>query len=212
MRRNLRRLALGIIAVLVVGNVAILAAFLATRLREPEPTLAINGINNARVVDDKLWRGDAPGVEGYRALADRNVSTVVDLRAERDLDVPSAVLDEVGIERVHIPIRDGQTPDAAQAAQFVDVVRQADGLVYVHCGAGVGRTGVMSATYLVAEGETSSWQALSRNLAVGPPSFEQIVYAASLDGGGESEQPPDWVSGVSRLFDGPRRIWSVIRA
>lgn len=203
---------LGIIGVLVAGNVAIMAAFLASRLREPEPTLAINGIHNARVVDAKLWRGDAPAVEGYRELADRDVSTVVDLRAERDLDVPTAVLDEVGIELVRIPIRDGQTPNAEQAAQFVDVVRQAEGGVYVHCGAGVGRTGVMAATYLVAQGETSSWQALSRNLAVGPPSFEQIVYAISLDGVGDPEQPPVWVERVSRVFDGPRRIWSVIRA
>lgn len=81
---------------------------------------------------------------------------VVDLRAERDLNVPTAVLDDVGIELVRIPIRDGQTPNAEQAAQFVDVVPRG---VYVHCGAGVGRAGVMAATYLVAQGETSSWQA-----------------------------------------------------
>jgi hypothetical protein len=42
-------LVLGIIGVLVAGNVAIMAAFLASRLREPEPTLAING--NAASLD-----------------------------------------------------------------------------------------------------------------------------------------------------------------
>lgn len=211
-RRTLRRLALGLVGVLVAGNLTILAAFGATRLSEPEPELAIEGIHNVRMVDAKLWRGDAPSAEGYRGLAEREVTTVVDLRAERDLDVPTDLLDEVGIEWVHIPIRDGQTPAAGQAARFVDVVREADGLVYVHCGAGVGRAGAMAATYLVEEGETSSWEALGRNLAVGPPSFEQIVYAASLQDDHQPEQPSAWVEGVSRVFDGPRRIWSVLRS
>jgi hypothetical protein len=117
-------LVIGTVAVLVTGNLAILAASRLSRLREPEPTVSIDGIENVRVVDTKLWRGNAPSVEGYRGLAERGVSTVVDLRAERDLIVPSAVLDDIGIERVLIPIRDGQTPDPAQSARFMDVVRE----------------------------------------------------------------------------------------
>lgn len=196
------------IAVLMAGNAVILAAFLGLRLAEAQPELDLAGIHNERVVDAKLWRGDAPGEVGYRALAEQGVSRVIDLRAERNLHIPSGVLDEVGIERISLPIRDGQTPTAAQATRFVELVREADGLVYVHCGAGVGRAGTMAATYLVKEGG-SSWQALGRNLAVGPPSLEQIVYAASLDEQGETKQAPGWVEAMSRVFDGPRRWWSV---
>ena len=212
MRKNLRRLLVGASGVILVGNLVILAAFLVVRLSEPDPDLDVDGIRNVRAVDAKLWRGNAPSIEGYRELARREVSTVVDLRAERDLAIPSAVLEEVGIRRVHLPIRDGQTPNAAQAARFVEVVRQAEGRVFVHCGAGVGRTGVMSATYSVQTGATTPWAALGHNLAVGPPSFEQIVYAASLEDDGEVEQPPAWVQSVSRVFDGPRRLWSVLRS
>ncbi len=211
-RKNLRRLLVGASGVILAGNLVILAAFLVVRLSEPDPNLAVNGIRSVRAVDAKLWRGNAPSIEGYRELARRDVSTVVDLRAERDLVIPSAVLEELGIRRVHIPIRDGQTPDPAQAARFVEVVRQAEGRVFVHCGAGVGRTGVMSATYSVQTGGTTPWEALARNLAVGPPSLEQIVYAASLENDGEVEQPPTWVQSVSRLFDGPRRLWSGVRS
>ena len=212
MRKLLRRLSVGFFGLILAGNLLILAAFLVVRLSEPDPELEVDGIDNVRAVDEKLWRGNAPSIEGYQELAKREVSTVVDLRAERDLEIPSALLEEEGIERVHIPIRDGQTPDPAQAARFVEVVREAEGRVFVHCGAGVGRTGAMSATYLVESGQTSSWEALGRNLAVGPPSLEQIVYAASLEDDGEPEQPPRWVESVSRFFDGPRRLWSVLRS
>ena len=210
--RNVRRLLVATIGLLLAGNLLILAAFGVSRLREDDPRLSIDGIENVRAVDAKLWRGNAPTVEGYRELAERGVSTVVDLRAERDVVVASAVLDDVGIERVHIPIRDGQTPEPEEASRFMEVVRQAEGRVFVHCGAGVGRTGVMAATYLVEEGKAGSWEALGRNLAVGPPSLEQIVYAASLENDGDVEQPPGWVESVSRLFDGPRRLWSIIRS
>jgi hypothetical protein len=47
----------------------------------------------------------------------------------------------------------------------------------------------MAAAYLVRTGEESSAQAVRRNLAVGPPSIEQIYYALSL-GPGRPEQPP----------------------
>ena len=210
--RFLRRLLVGACGVILAGNLVILVAFLVVRLAEPDPDLDVSGVGNVRAVDAKLWRGNAPSIEGYRELARREVATVVDLRAERDLVIPSAVLEEVGIQRVHIPIRDGQTPEPAQAARFVEVVREAAGRVFVHCGAGVGRTGVMSATYSVQGGSTTPWEALGRNLAVGPPSLEQIVYAVSLEGDGEVEQPPRWVQSVSRLFDGPRRLWSVLRS
>lgn len=210
--RNVRRLLVATIGLLLAGNLVILAAFGVSRLREDDPRLSIDGIENVRAVDAKLWRGNAPSVEGYRQLAERGVSTVVDLRAERDVVVASAVLDDVGIDRVHIPIRDGQTPESDEVVRFMEVVRQAEGRVFVHCGAGVGRTGVMSATYLVEEGKASPWEALGRNLAVGPPSLEQIVYAASLENDGDVEQPPGWVESVSRLFDGPRRLWSIIRS
>src|SRR5690606_9583184 len=100
--------------------------------------------------DARVWRGRAPDAPAYAALAEAGVTDVVDLRAERDLDVPEALLDELGVARHHLPIRDGQTPDHADVQAFLAIVEQADGLVYVHCGAGVGRTGSMAAAYLLA--------------------------------------------------------------
>ncbi len=211
-RRTLWML-VGFVMIIATGNLGIAAAYGLVQLKAAEDGLDIPGVGHERVVDERLWRGDGPERRGYRELAARGVRTVVDLRAERHLDVPEELLDELDIERVHIPIRDGQTPTRAQVERFLEVMRTTDHIVYLHCGAGVGRTGVMAAAYLAATGQAGRWEALRRNLAIGPPSLEQIVYAASLEPGSDiARQPPRAVEIVSRLFDGPRRIWHVINA
>ncbi|MDT9694594.1 hypothetical protein [Streptomyces sp. P17] len=56
-------------------------------------------------------------------------------------------------------------------------------------------------------GEESSAQAVRRNLAVGPPSIEQISYGLNLSPS-KAGQPPIPVVVVSRVVDAPRRIMS----
>jgi len=46
----------------------------------------------------------------------------------------------LGVELVRIPIRVGQRPSAVQANQFIEAVHSFEGVVLVHCGAGIGRT------------------------------------------------------------------------
>lgn len=208
--RVLRRFLVAAVAVVVVGNLAILVAFALARVTAADEGMSVDGIDHLRMVDESLWRGDAPSPEGYANLARLGVTTVVDLRAERDVIVPEAQLSDLGIERVHMPIRDGQTPDAVQVERFFELVRGSEGSVYVHCGAGVGRTGTMAAAWLVESDEANGWAALRRNLEVGPPSLEQIVFVAGLDGG-DIEAPGRAVTTVSRLFDGPRRVWTRLR-
>lgn len=167
------------------------------------------GINHFVRVDGKVWRGSAPGADGYRELADKGVRTVVDLRAEK---LPAKDLAEplqAGLKSVRLPIRDGQTPTPQQVDAFLRVVRQSPGPVFVHCGAGVGRTGTMTAAYLVRTGEADSHQAALRTLAVGPPSLEQVYYVLHVDKH-HDKQPPSLVSDISRVLDAPRRIASYL--
>ncbi|MDQ3986195.1 MAG: dual specificity protein phosphatase family protein [Actinomycetota bacterium] len=205
--RSMRSVAIGFVVFIVAGNLTILGANLIARAMLEAPTTpSLPGIANLEAVDDHVWRGAAPSETGYRALASHGVGTVVDLRAEEDVAVDEQLLKELDIDFVSIPLRDGQTPTPGQVGEFLAQVRKTDKRVFVHCGAGVGRTGTMAASYLVSSGQAEPLEALGRNLAVGPPSLEQITFVADLAGRG-AERPPAMISFVSRILDGPRRAW-----
>lgn len=165
----------------------------------------VAGISHLKQVDDRLYRGSAPGDQGYQALASMGVRTVVDLRAEKMSAEDIARPTQAGLNLVRMPIRDGQTPTQAQVDRFLQTVRTSDGPVFVHCGAGVGRTGAMTAAYMLRTGEASPTEAAKATLAVGPPSVEQVYYVLSGDKN-SNEQPPIIVQIISRILDAPRRI------
>jgi protein tyrosine phosphatase (PTP) superfamily phosphohydrolase (DUF442 family) len=197
--------ALALVATLVIGNVTIAAASAFTKWRTPARAVpgVVSGVKNLATVDPKVWRGAAPGEDGLRSLAAAGVTTVVDLRAEPEATHDDDLARALGMEVVHLPIRDGQTPSSEQIGRFLATVAEAPGTVFVHCGAGVGRTGVMAAAYLLATGEVGRAETIRRNLAVGPPSLEQLAFAA--EGG---RRPGVLLTSVSRFLDSPRRLWS----
>ena len=198
----------GMVGFLLVGNLAILAASMwakeTTASVTPE---ALPGVDNLQIVDDKLWRGAAPTTEGYRALATAGTTTVVDLRAEDGLERDARTVTDLGMKLVRLPVRDGQVPSDDKIEAFLAATQEPGAKVFVHCGAGVGRTGAMVGAYLVANGESNGAGALRRNLAVGPPSLEQVAFVAKLNGD-ELDRPNPVVTSMSRVLDAPRRLWS----
>ena len=208
MLRIARLLALAAVLFLAGGNALIYGvSWVAGRSITAVSIAGVEGVGKLRVVDAELWRGSAPTEEGYRNLAARGVTTIVDLRAEADARDEDAFVRSLGLRVIHLPIRDGQVPSEAAVHRLLQIVGDDDGVVFLHCGAGVGRTGAMTGAYLVASGQADPREALAGNLAVGPPSLEQMAWVSSLDGS-DVDRPNPLVVATSRVLDAPRRTMS----
>lgn len=172
-------------------------------------------VQNLRPVDDRVWASGQPDEAEYRDLAASGVGLVVDLRTgapDDPTDDESVPLAELGIERLHLAVRDGEVMTADQVDTLVTAVRDTDGLALVHCGGGVGRSTTAGTAYLAATGRDPSFLDA---MAVGPMTLEQLWYLATARSGEVPTQdgPLDWtIRQISTALDAPRRLLSEARA
>lgn len=91
--------------------------------------------------------------------------------------------------------------------RFVEAVESSDGLGFMHCGGGVGRSTSLQAAYEAVQGHNPS---LWKHLAVGPPTVEQMRFVVAADPGDPTSENLT-VSFISRALDAPPRILSLIK-
>ena len=116
---------------------------------------------------------------------------------DRNDDDP-AFLRSLGVDYLRLPVRDGHVPSDRQVQQFVDAVEDADGMVLLHCGAGVGRTSSFTAAYARRVDEPVD---VGGQLSLGLHSVEQLWFVTTGD-----TNPV--IRRVSEALDAPRRAWS----
>lgn len=111
------------------------------------------GIKRFIQVDNRLWRGSQPDADGFRALRDLGVRTIVSLRND---EAERRVVESLGMTFVHIPVTmkpfgmSGELPSDAIARFFAIVDNPANGSVFLHCRRGADRTGTFVALYRIA--------------------------------------------------------------
>jgi protein-tyrosine phosphatase len=110
------------------------------------------------------------------ALLGLGVTLFLDLTQPRELPPYEALVPE-SARHVRVPVRDFTVPGEEQivgALDLIDAELEAGGVVYVHCWAGCGRTGVVVGCWLVRHGADPAL-ALQRIAEIRGPGCPQTV-------------------------------------
>lgn len=143
----------------------------------------VSDIPNFDQVAPGVWRGGQPDQEGADWLVARGVGAVVDLRGD-DRDNQWTAPAWGPMERHHVPLPDYGTPTLAQVEEFSRLLQDASDRgvpVFVHCKAGIGRTGVMVACWRITRGWTAEDAVARERFFSQDGSFRQERYVREFE-------------------------------
>jgi protein tyrosine/serine phosphatase len=124
-------------------------AVIGTAQTSPKPVDGLN-LKNFGQMDDILYRGGQPSESDYKALAAFGIHTIVDLRNDEESFAKSAA-EAAGLKYYNISLNGVSSPSDEDVAEFLKIVNDpTSGKIYMHCKAGIHRTGVMGAVYRIS--------------------------------------------------------------
>ncbi|MBL8162291.1 MAG: dual specificity protein phosphatase family protein [Anaerolineae bacterium] len=105
----------------------------------------------------------AQGIRAIITLTERPLTSIA--------KISPALLDELSLKTLHVPIDDFGPPtneQVAEVAAFIDAMRTVELPALLHCAAGQGRTGTLLHAYYLSKGwslqETMEWVPTRRSL------------------------------------------------
>jgi protein tyrosine phosphatase (PTP) superfamily phosphohydrolase (DUF442 family) len=159
-------------------------------LRMPTPYEAVRDVTNACQVLPNVITGGQPSAPQLRALKEAGGGMVLDIRdpmEPRLVDEP-ALVRELGMEYVNIPVRAGSLDDAT-LEKILAVLRDAgDRTVFFHCGSG-NRVGGALIPYFMLDLQMEEQDAIDQAMRVGLRSAEMMEWG--LDYARRNQRSPD---------------------
>jgi protein tyrosine phosphatase (PTP) superfamily phosphohydrolase (DUF442 family) len=143
----------------------------------PTPLEALNGVTNACQALPNVITGGQPTAAQLRAFKQAGGSIVLDVRdpmEPRLVDEP-ALVNELGMEYVNIPVRAGALDDTT-LEKILSVLRSAGNrTVFFHCGSG-NRVGGALIPYFILDREMNEEDAIEQAMQIGLRSAEMMEW------------------------------------
>jgi protein tyrosine phosphatase (PTP) superfamily phosphohydrolase (DUF442 family) len=149
---------------------------------------AVRGVANACQILPNIITGGQPTAAQLRALKEAGGSVVLDVRdpmEPRPVDEP-ALVRELGMEYVNVPVRAGSLDDQTME-RILAVLRNAgDRTVFFHCGSG-NRVGGALIPYFILDQGMEEHDAVDQAMRVGLRSAEMMEWGLNY---ARRNQPP----------------------
>jgi tyrosine-protein phosphatase SIW14 len=105
------------------------------------------GVPNFHQVNERIYRGAQPTLEGFQALAKMGIKTIVDLRHEAAQVLgEQRMVEALGMKFLSVPMT-MHAPNDEQVSRVLQELNSSAGAVFVHCQGGRDRTGTVIACY-----------------------------------------------------------------
>jgi len=134
----------------------------------------VQGVPNFHQVNERIYRGARPTIQGITSLAKLGVKTVLDLReSSGETAAEEKAVKAAGMIYVGIPMNGVRAPSNEQVARALGLFDDDSAApVFVHCKRGADRTGTVVACYRIVHDHWDNQKALNEAKSDGMHWFE----------------------------------------